>query len=96
MYNFDLMGYEVPSYALQLRPHASTHIPLATQSVWCGDVADLVEPLYELMAEKVRTSHVVCADDTIMPMLNTGKAVNAKMWVCVCDHGHPYYVFDLR
>ena len=64
MYNFDLMGYEVPSYALQLRPHASTHIPLATQSVWCGDVADLVEPPYELMAEKVRTSHVVCADDT--------------------------------
>jgi hypothetical protein len=31
-----------------------TRIWLATEAVWCGDVADLVEPLYELMAERVR------------------------------------------
>ena len=48
-------------------------ISRATQSVWCGDVADLVEPLYRLMAERVRVSHVVSTDDTIMPMLSTGK-----------------------
>jgi hypothetical protein len=29
-------------------------ISRATQSVWCGDVADLAEPLYELMADEVR------------------------------------------
>jgi len=34
-------------------------ISRATQSVWCGDVADFAEPLYELMAEQVRASHVV-------------------------------------
>ena len=45
----------------------------ATQSVWCGDIADLAEPLYELMAERVRASHVVATDDTIMPMLSKGK-----------------------
>jgi transposase len=44
----------------------------ATQSVWCGDVADPVEPLYELMAEC--GWHVVGTDDTIMPMLSIGKA----------------------
>lgn len=27
-------------------------ISRATQSVWCGDAADLVEPLYELMADR--------------------------------------------
>jgi transposase len=37
-------------------------ISRATQSVWCGDVADRVEPLYELMAERVRASHVVATD----------------------------------
>jgi Transposase IS66 family len=33
-------------------------ISWATQSIWCGDVADLVEPLYELMAEKVRAEQL--------------------------------------
>jgi len=69
-------------------------ISRATQSVWCGDVADLVEPLYELMAERVRASHVVATDDTIMPMLNTGKAANARMWVYVGDDAHPYNLFN--
>ena len=69
-------------------------ISRATQSVWCGDVADLAEPLYELMAERVRASHVVATDDTILPMLSTGKAAHARMWVYVGDETHPYNVFD--
>ena len=69
-------------------------IPRATQSVWCGDMADLFEPLWELMAEGVRASHVVATDDTIMPMLATGKTANARMWVYVGDDDHPYNVFD--
>jgi transposase len=69
-------------------------ISRATQSVWCGDVADLVEPLYELMAGQVRDSHVVATDDTIMPMLNKEKCVNARMWAYVGDEAHPYNVFD--
>src|SRR6201984_162667 len=68
-------------------------IPRATQSVWCGDMADLFEPLWELMGEGVRASHVVGTDDTIMPMLATGKAANARMWVYVGDDDHPYNVF---
>jgi transposase len=69
-------------------------ISRATQSVWCGDVADFVEPLYELMADKVRASHVVATDDTIMPMLSKEKCANARMWVYVGDDAHPYNVFD--
>lgn len=69
-------------------------ISRATQSVWCGDVADLVEPLYELMAERVRASHVVSTDDTIMPMQSTGKTANARMWVYVGDDDHPYNIFN--
>jgi Transposase and inactivated derivatives len=69
-------------------------ISRATQSVWCGDVADLVEPLYELMAERVRQSHVVATDDTILPMLSVGKTQAARMWVYVGDATHPYNVFD--
>jgi hypothetical protein len=69
-------------------------ISRATQSVWCGDVADLAEPLWELMAARARSSHVVATDDTIMPMLSKGKTTNARMWVYVGDDAHPYNVFD--
>ena len=55
---------------------------------------DLIEPLYELMVEKVRASHVVCTDDTIMPMLKAGKTANARMWVYVGDDDRPYNIFD--
>ncbi len=69
-------------------------ISRATQSIWCGDVADLVEPLYALMADRVRASHVVTTDDTILPMLAQGKTANARMWVYVGDASQPYNIFD--
>jgi len=69
-------------------------ISRATQSVWCGDVADLVEPLYQRMAERVRASHVVATDDTVLPMLSAGKTQPARVWVYVGDAAHPYNVFD--
>ena len=55
-------------------------------------MADLVEPLYELMADRVRASHVVATDDTIMPMLCAGKTVNARMWVYVGDDGVAWWL----
>jgi len=85
----------MPLYRLEdIFTRQGFEISRATQSVWCGDVADLVEPLYELMAGKVRASHVVSTDDTIMPMLQTGKTANARMWVYVGDADHPYNIFD--
>jgi transposase len=69
-------------------------ISRATQSIWCGDVGDLVQSLYGLMADRVRDSHVVATDDTIMPMLSKEKCANARMWVYIGDNEHPYNVFD--
>jgi len=85
----------LPLYRLEdIFARQGFEISRATQSVWCGDVADLVEPLYEAMAERVRASHVVATDDTIMPMLSKGKTANARMWVYVGDDANPYNVFD--
>ena len=69
-------------------------IPRATQSVWCGDVADVLEPLYQRMAERVRKSHVVATDDTVLPMLRPGQTQPARMWVYVGDETNPYNLFD--
>jgi transposase len=88
-------GDYLPLYRLEdIFARQGFEISRATQSVWCGDVADLAEPLYELMANGVRACHVVATDDTIMPMLNTGKTLNARMWVYAGDDTHPYNVFD--
>ena len=85
----------LPLYRLEdIFERQGFEISRATQSIWCGDVADLVEPLYELMGERVRQSHVVATDDTIMPMLSVGKTKSARMWVYVGDETNPYNVFD--
>jgi len=85
----------LPLYRLEdIFARQGFEISRATQSVWCGDVADLVEPLYQRMAERLRASHVVATDDTVLPMLKVGKTHPARMWVYVGDAAHPYNVFD--
>ena len=85
----------LPYYRLEdIFARQGFEISRATQSVWGGDVGDLAEPLYELMADRVRQSHVVATDDTIMPMQNKDKCANARMWVYVGDEAQPYNVFD--
>jgi len=85
----------LPLYRLEdIFARQGFEISRATQSVWGGDVGDLAEPLYELMGSRLRQSHVVTTDDTIMPMQNKGKCTNARMWVYVGDDAHPYNVFD--
>src|SRR5271165_2403089 len=84
----------LPLYRLEdIFQRQGFEISRATQSIWCGDVADLVEPLYELMGERVRQSHVVATDDTILPMLSVGKTQAARMWVYVGDEANAYNVF---
>ena len=85
----------LPLYRLEdIFERQGFQISRATQSVWCGDVADLVESLYQRMAERVRESHVVATDDTTLPMLSPGKTQSARMWVYVGDETNPYNVFD--
>jgi transposase len=85
----------LPLYRLQnIFERNGFEIDRATQSVWCGDVAEIVKPLYDLMVRRVLSSHVVCTDDTVMPMLAPEKARQARMWVYVGDAANPYHVFD--
>ena len=85
----------LPLYRLEdIFERQGFEISRATQSVWCGDVADVVEPLYRRMAERVRQCHVVATDDTVFPMLGPGQTQSARMWVYMGDESNPYNVFD--
>jgi transposase len=86
----------LPLYRLEnIFERIGCEISRSTLSVWCGDVADLITPLYELMAARVRQAHVVCTDDTPMPMQQPGrgKTKQARMWVYLGDESQPYNVF---
>jgi transposase len=77
----------VPLYQLEeVFARQGFEISRAIQSIWCGDVADLIE--------RVRISHVVATHDTILPMLRKEKTARVCMWVYVGDATQPYDVFD--
>jgi hypothetical protein len=87
-------GY-LPLYRLEdIFTRQGFEISRAAQPVWCGDVADLGEGVYNLMAERVRASHVVATDGTVLPMQSPGQAAKARIWVYAGDQAHPYNVFD--
>ncbi|HVA64750.1 MAG TPA: IS66 family transposase [Terriglobales bacterium] len=87
----------LPLYRLEdVFERLGCEVSRATMSVWCGDCADLVEPLYQLMAGRVRQARVIGTDDTPMPMQDpgAGQARTARMWIYRGDDSQPYNVFD--
>ncbi len=69
-------------------------ISRATLCLWAADVADLIEPLYRRMVERVLQSHVIATDDTVLPMLAAEKCRQARLWIYLGDDDQPYNVFD--
>jgi transposase len=53
----------------------------------------VLDPLYRLMADRMRRSHAVHADETPVPLLRPRRTAYA--WVYVGDAANPYTVFDL-
>jgi transposase len=85
----------LPLYRLEsIFQRNGLEISRATQSVWCRDVAEMTKPLFDLMVQRVLRSHLICTDDTVMPMLAPEKTKQARMWVYVGDDHNPYNVFD--
>jgi len=66
----------------------------STMCLWMADVARLVRPIYDRMVQRVLQSHVLATDDTVMPLLQPGKAKQARMWIYRGDEDQPYNVFD--
>ncbi len=59
----------------------------STLCLWLADAA-------RRMVARVLQSHVLATDDTVLPLLQPGKAKQARMWVYQGDEQHPYNVFD--
>jgi transposase len=84
-----------PLYRLEgILARVDVQIDRATMCLWLRDIADLVLPLYRLMAQRVRESHVIATDDTVLPMQAPEKNKPARIWIYRGDEEHPYNVFD--
>jgi transposase len=85
----------VPLHRLQhIFARQGFELDRSTMCLWLADVVRLVRPLYDRMVQRVLQSHVLATDDTVMPLLQPGKAKPARMWIYQGDESQPYNVFD--
>ncbi len=66
----------------------------STLGGWIAAAADLLQPLYELMCDRVRASRVIHTDDTGIKMLAKGGCRNAKFWAYIGDDANPYTAYE--
>ena len=72
-------------------------ITRSTMCGWAGDCADLLEPLYNLMAKDILQSKVINTDDTPVRVQDKnldGKTRTGRIWIYCGDKEHPYNVYD--
>jgi transposase len=68
----------------------------ATLGDWLAQAADLLEPLYLLMHQRLLLSRVIHGDDTSVKLRVGGaeRTSKAHLWVGIGDADYPYVVFD--
>lgn len=71
-------------------------IARATLGDWLKQSADLLEPLYLLMHQRLLLSRVIHGDDTSVKLRVEGaqRTSKAHLWVGIGDADYPYVVFD--
>jgi transposase len=68
----------------------------STLGGWMAAAADLLEPLYKLMHERLLLSRVIHGDDTSVKLRVEGAAHTSKahLWTYIGDADYPYVLFD--
>jgi transposase len=68
----------------------------STLGDWVRGAADLLEPLYALLHQRLLLSRVVHGDDTAVKLRVAGaeRTRKAHLWACIGDADSPYVVFD--
>ncbi|MBL9093034.1 MAG: IS66 family transposase [Planctomycetaceae bacterium] len=91
------LGDHLPLYRLEnIFARQQVEVARSTMCAWLAAAGELVRPLVELMARRVRTSKVVHTDDTRVPIQapGEGKCRQGRIWTYIGDRDHPYIVYD--
>ena len=91
------LGDHLPLYRLEnIFARQQVEVARSTMCAWLAAAGELVRPLVELMAQRVRASKVIHTDDTRVPIQapGEGKCRQGRIWTYIGDHDHPYVVYD--
>jgi transposase len=71
-------------------------IARSTLGGWLAGAADLLDPLYQLMHQRLLQSRVIHGDDTAVKLRVPGadRTRKAHLWAAIGDADYPYVVFD--
>ena len=87
----------LPLYRLSgIYGRSGVSIARSTLCGWVRACADLLCPLWELMAQMVVLSALIHTDDTVYPVLDKqlDEVRKSRVWVYWGDDDHPYVVYD--
>jgi transposase len=91
------LGDHLPLYRLEnIFARQKVHVARSTMCAWMRAAGELVLPLVELMAARVRQSRVVHSDDTTVPIQSPGQKQcrKGRIWCYLGDEENPYTVYD--
>lgn len=90
-------GDHLPLYRMEeILSRGGLSVSRSTQCDWMRQIAELCEPIVELMKNAVLSSRIIWTDDTTVPVLdaNLQQTKTGRIWVYIGDIRHRYAVFD--
>jgi transposase len=92
------LGDHLPLYRLEpIFARQDVHIARSTMCAWMLAAGQLIRPLTDLLADRVRQSRVIHTDDTRVPVQDEqvrGKCKSGRLWAYLGDWAHPYDVYQ--
>jgi transposase len=91
------LGDHLPLYRLEnIFSRSRVHVARSTMCAWMRCAGELVRPLVELMALRVKQSRVIHTDDTPVPIQSPGekRCRQGRIWCYLGDAANPYTVYD--
>jgi transposase len=91
------LGDHLPLYRLEnIFARQRVHVSRSTMCAWMRAAGELVLPLVELLASRVKQSRVVPTDDTTVPIQSPGQKQcrKGRIWCYLGDESNPYTVYD--
>lgn len=75
---------------------SNVRVARSTLGDWVAGAANLLEPLYALMHQRLLLARVLHGDDTGVKLRLAGaeRTHKAHLWTCIGDADYPYVVFD--
>ena len=90
-------AYHLPLYRQEdILAHYGVTISRSTLCGWLAQSVELLNPLYQLLIQRVQDSRIIWTDDTTVPVLDPTlpKTRTGRFWVYIGDVVNPYCVYD--